>query len=93
MTGMNDDNPYPDDTTVLARYPRSQAEQQAVRNGWPWVNGVIAQRVGTDEWQVCVEVAQLEDGTPAPAGTPDDDLWFPACYRDASEIKQPSLGQ
>ena len=28
-------NPYPDDTEVLVRFPRSQADQQADRDAWP----------------------------------------------------------
>jgi hypothetical protein len=39
-------------------------------------------------------VAEIEDGTPAPAGTPDEDLFYPMCYRDSSEIKQrPSVNR
>lgn len=52
---------------------------------------MIQQRVGADEWQVCVEsreVATAEDGTPAPDGTPTEGLYWPMCYRDRSEIKQ-----
>jgi hypothetical protein len=51
---------------------------------------VIQQRVGADEWQVCVEsraVATAEDGTPAPDGTQDEDLWHPVVYRTSSEIR------
>ena len=32
-------------------------------------------------------VAELEDGTPAPTGTPDDQLLFPMCFRDARELR------
>ena len=32
-------------------------------------------------------MAELEDGTPAPAGTPDEHLLFPMCLRDASELR------
>ena len=34
-------NPYPDDTEVLVRFPRSQADQQADRDAWPYLPGVI----------------------------------------------------
>ena len=84
-------NPFPDDTAVLVRFPRSQAEERGDRAAWPWLAGVIQQRVGADEWQVCVEdmaVATAEDGTPAPDGTPDEDLWHPVVYRDSSELRQ-----
>lgn len=84
VTGMNDNSPFPNDTEVLVRFARSG--QQADRSAWPWLPGVIQQRMGEDEWQVCVEdmsVAALEDGTTPP----DDDLWFPTCYRDRSELR------
>ena len=51
---------------------------------------MIQQRVGADEWQVCVEsraVATAEDGTPVLDGTQDEDLWHPVVYRDRSEIR------
>jgi hypothetical protein len=52
--------------------------------------GVIEEVCGPDEWLVCVtsrEVATEEDGSPALPGTPDDDLYYPMCFRDASEIR------
>ncbi len=87
---MTSDNPFPDDTDVLARFPRSKAEERGDRSAWPWLAGVIQQRCGEDGWQVALtdrSVAESEDGTVAPEETPADDLWFPARYRDASEIK------
>ncbi len=90
MASTDDDNPYPDGTPILVKFPRSQGEEQANREAWPWLPGVIEQRCGEDEWQVCVEareVATAEDGTPAPDGTPDEDLWHPVVFRDSSEIK------
>lgn len=86
----DNDNSYPDDNTVLVRFPRTRAEQQADREQWPWLAGVVEQRVGADEWQVCVEdmaVAELEDGTAAPPDAPDEDLYWPLCYRDRSEVR------
>ncbi|MGA2830329.1 MAG: hypothetical protein ABSF03_29950 [Streptosporangiaceae bacterium] len=76
---------------VPVRFPRSQAGEQADREQWPWLPGVIAQRVGEEEWQVCVadrQVATAEDGTPAPDGTPDADLWHPVVFRDSSELRR-----
>ncbi len=90
MVSTDDDNPYPDGTPILVRFPRSQAEQQADRDAWPYLPGMIEQRCGPDEWQVVVtdrQVAEAEDGTPAPDGTPAEDLYWPLCYRDRSEIK------
>ena len=33
------------------------------------------------------ELAELEDGTRAPEGTPDEQLYYPSCFRDASELR------
>jgi hypothetical protein len=73
---------------------QSQEEHLAVlraeRETWPWLLGTIEQQCGPDEWLITIEdqrLAVLEDGTPAPEGTPDDDLLFPQCYRDSSEIR------
>ncbi len=69
MTGMDDDNPYPDDTTVLVRFPRSKKEERGDRSAWPWLADVFQQRVGLDEWQVCVEdraVAAADRGRRSP---------------------------
>jgi hypothetical protein len=88
---MSGDGPaFADDMAVMVRYPRTTQEERGDRAGWPWLPGTILEKCGPDEWQVCVEVrelATLEDGSPAPEGTPDDAMWFPCCFRDASEIK------
>jgi hypothetical protein len=64
---------------------------RADREGWPWLLGIIEHQCGPDEWKVTVEdrrLAELEDGSPAPEGTADEDLWFPQCFRDSSEIRR-----
>ena len=96
MTG-NDGNPYPDGTEVRVRYPATGPRSGATRAAWPYLPGVVEQRCGHDEWQVALtdrRAAVLDDGTAAPEGTPDEDLCFPTCFRDRSEIRQrPSSGQ
>ena len=47
----------------------------------PWRPGVILQQVGEDEWLVLVEDISL----PALDG---DELVYPTCFRDASEIRR-----
>jgi len=45
---------------------------------------------------VCVEareLAMLDDGSPAPDGTADEDLFYPCCFRDASEIRPLTGGE
>ena len=73
---------------------QSQAEHlaalRAERETWPWLPGTIEQQCGPDEWLVTIEdrrLAELDDGSPAPDGTPDEDLLFPQCYRDSSELQ------
>jgi hypothetical protein len=73
---------------------QSQDEHLAVlrtdRVTWPWLPGTIEQQCGPDEWLVTIEdrrLAELDDGSPAPEGTPDENLLFPQCYRDGSEIR------
>lgn len=39
------------------------------------------------------ELAQLDDETPAPDGTKGEDMWFPQCFRDASELSLHAAGQ
>ncbi len=77
------------------RQPGQSAEEhlavlRAERETWPWLPGTIEQQCSPDEWLVTVDdrrVAMLGDDSPAPDGTPDEDLWFPQCFRDASEIR------
>jgi hypothetical protein len=73
---------------------QSQAEHLAVlraeRETWPWLPGTVEQQCGPDEWLVTIEdrrLAVLQDGRPAPAGTADEDLLFPQCFRDSSELR------
>ena len=89
---MDEDNDgrFPDDSPVEVRYPRSRQEELGDRSAWPWLPGSILSQCGPDEWHVCVEareLAMLDDGSPAPAGTADGELLYPCCFRDASEIR------
>jgi hypothetical protein len=38
------------------------------------------------------ELATLDDGTPALPSTPEDELCYPACFRNASELR-PAAGR
>ena len=56
---------------------------------------MVLHQCGPDEWRVLVQdprLATLEDGTPAPDGTPGDELCYPAVFGDASEIEHPGEG-
>ena len=89
---MDEDNDgrFPDGSPVEVRYPRSKQEERGDRSQWPWLPGSIIEQGAPDEWYVCLEareLAALEDGRPAPDSTADDDLFFPCCFRDSSEIR------
>jgi hypothetical protein len=81
---------FPEGASVLVKYPRNQAEKDGDRAAWPWLPGTIEETSGPDEWLILVEareVATLEDGSPAPDDTADDDVWFPMAFRDSSELR------
>ena len=95
---MDEDNDgrFPDDSLVEVRYPLTRSEQQGDRSAWPWLPGSILGQCGPDEWHVCVEareLATLDDGSPAPAGTAYEDLFSPCCFRDSSEIRRVNGGE
>ena len=84
------DGRFPDESPVLVRYPLDGPRSVSDRAEWPWLPGTIEQQCGPDEWLVTIEdrrLAELNDGSPAPDGAPDEDLLFPQCYRDSSELR------
>ena len=86
----DNDGKFPDESPVEVRYPRSKREEQDDREQWLWLPGTIVKQCGPDEWYVCVvarELGVLEDGLPAADSTPGDDVFFPCCFRDSSEIR------
>jgi hypothetical protein len=88
---MSEDCPvFTEDMAVEVRFPRTEEEKQGDRAGWPWLPGTIVEQVGPDEWQIVVEdmaVAVREDGSKPTSRTPQRNLYYPLCFRDASEIK------
>ena len=93
MTYQNDGK-YPDDSAVEVRFPSGKEQEGRDRELWPWMPGTVEQQCGPNEWLITVEsrsVAVQKDGSPAREGTPDEDLWFPQCFRDSSEIRQPVM--
>jgi hypothetical protein len=93
---MDNDGRFPNNTRVEVRYPRTPQEEQGDRSVWPWLPATILSQVGSDEWHVIVqprELGTLEDGSPPPAGAADEDLYYPACYRGASEIRRATAGE
>jgi hypothetical protein len=89
VTGYENDGRFPDGSQVRVRYPLPGMTADTPRESWPWMAGTIELQGGPDEWTVLVqarEVAELADGTRAPEGTPEDEVWCPLCFRDASEL-------
>jgi len=81
---------YPEGTWVQTRFPLTAEQEAGPRESWPWVPGWVGEVCGPDEWAIVLqapELAQLEDGTPAPEGTPEEEAFYPGCFRDASEIR------
>ena len=92
----DNDGRFSDDSLVEVRYPRTRQEELGDRSAWLWLPGSILGQCGPDEWHVCVDVrelAMLDDGRPAPDGTAGGDLFFPCCFRDASEIRRVTDGE
>ena len=83
-------NPFPDGSVVEVRYPLTGEQEAGPRDAWPWLPGAVLHQCGPDEWRVRVDardLATLDDGTPAPPGTPDGELCYPCVFRDASELR------
>ena len=79
-----------DKNAGLRSVPRTKEEERGDRAEWPWLPGTILQQCGPDEWQVCVEdmaVAVRKDGSKPTPRTPKNRLYYPLCFRDASEIR------
>lgn len=81
---------YQEGDRVRVRFPLTKQQEKGDRAAWPWLEGVIEEVCGPDEWVVSVTdyaVAVTEDGQKPPAGAEDDDLYFPCVFRGSSEIK------
>ena len=83
---------YPEDTPVEVKFPLDKEQEHGDRTAWPWLPGWVTEVCGPDEWQVMVQapgLGVLEDGTPAGPDVPEDEQFFPLCFRDSSEIREP----
>ena len=88
---MSEDGPaFAEDMAVEVRYPRTKQEEQGDRADWPWLPGTVLEQCGPDEWRVVVEdrsVAVRKDGSKPTRRTPERNLYYPCCFRDACEIR------
>ncbi len=92
---MDEDNDgrFPDESRVEVRYQLTGEQERGDRDAWPWLPGTIERQCGPDDWQVCVEdrrVAVRKDGSRPTPRTPGNRLYYPLCFRDASEIRRAS---
>ena len=93
MSNDDNDGRFPDGLAVLTPYPLTDEEAQGDRASWPWLPATVLSQCGPGEWTLVIEArpaARCEDGSPAPAGTPEDDLCHPIVFRDSSEIRPAS---
>jgi hypothetical protein len=74
------DNPYPEDSWVLVRYPLTPEQARGDREAWPWLPGWVAAECGPGEWEICVQ-------SPEVAGEYDGETVYPTCFRDCSELR------
>jgi hypothetical protein len=80
------------DKAVEVKFPLTPEQEHGDRNAWPWLPGWVAEVCGPNEWQIVVQAPGLgrtEAGEIPGPGVPDDELFFPSCFRDASEIREP----
>src|ERR1700730_17328554 len=90
MHDEDNDGRFPDESPVEVRYPRSNQEDQAYRERWPWLPGTIVEQCGPDEWYVCIEVrelAVLRDGRRAARGAARPQRYYRCCFRDSWESR------
>jgi hypothetical protein len=87
MTGMYADNDgrFPDESSVLVRCPLTGEQENGDRKDWPWLPGTVLGQCGPDEWHVVVDGVE-EFGEPDPDDP--DEVLYPACFRDSSEIRR-----
>ncbi|MBO3753076.1 hypothetical protein J5X84_44150 [Streptosporangiaceae bacterium NEAU-GS5] len=82
-----DENPFPDDSPVLVWFPLPDANPRD-RGSWSWLPGSVLSQCGSDEWHVVVELPALAEPDPSiPNGDAAENLLYPACFRDASELR------
>ncbi|MFI7639099.1 hypothetical protein [Nonomuraea sp. NPDC049400] len=88
--GRNDGR-FPEDTPVLVRYP-VRDDQREDRNSRPWLPGTVLEQCGFDERRIVIEVPALaEPDLSVPNGDAPENLLYPACFRDATEIRVVSM--
>ena len=73
---------FPEDSWVEVRYPPTREQEHADRDAWLRLPDWVVSVCGPDEWQICVQVPEL-------ATQDEGEIWYPVCFRDASELRFP----
>jgi hypothetical protein len=93
MTSENVTSCFPDESPVLVWYPSHDADERD-RRTWAWLPGSIVTYCGADEWCVVVEAAELAEPDPSvPNGDAPENLLYPLCFRDSSELRAVSADE
>ena len=71
---------FPEDSWVEVRYPLTREQEHADRDAWPWLPGWVVSVCGPDEWQICVQAPEM-------VRQHEGEIWYPVCFRDASELR------
>ena len=71
---------FPEESWLEVRYPLTSAQEHADRAAWPWLPGWVVGVCGPDEWEICVQAAEL-------ARQYEGETVYPTCFRDASELR------
>ncbi|WP_395110285.1 hypothetical protein [Actinomadura sp. SCN-SB] len=78
---------FQEDDQVLVWYPPRGADEHDDTT-WSWLPGTILAQGAPDEWYVLVEVPSLAEPDPTiPNGEAPENLLYPTCFRDASELR------
>ncbi|GAA0968926.1 hypothetical protein GCM10009555_015130 [Acrocarpospora macrocephala] len=77
---------FPVDAPVLVRYPLPGADE-ADGDSWAWLPGSVIDECGPGEWSIVIEVSVLAEPDPSVSDAGPEDMLYPVCFRDASEIR------
>ena len=84
---------FTEGATVLVRYPLPGADDHD-RSTWAWLPGTIVSQCCPDEWYVVVEAPELAEPDASLAnGDAPENLLYPTCFRDSSEIRAITVEQ
>jgi hypothetical protein len=96
MTSENNEQSaprFPEGSTVLVWHPPCGADTRD-RSTWAWLPSSVVSQCCTDEWCIVVEAPALAESDPSlPDGDAPENLLYPLCFCDSSEIRAVSVKQ